>query len=452
MSFKDFWKSLGQYLHSLVSLSADVDTVAATEAIKKDIPFRGPNVYILFFAIMIASLGLNVNSIPVIIGAMLISPLMGPIIGLGLSVGTNDIELLKSSLKNFIVMVIISILGATLYFYITPLELENPTELLARTNPSIYDVLIALFGGLAGILEKCRKDKGTVMSGVAIATALMPPLCTVGYGIAVGNWQYAAGALYLFFINSVFIALACFIVVKYLRFKMVSTGDTRRERKRKIIAWIALTIIVIPSIVSAVSIIRENTIKKNVSHFIAENKTIGKSYIYDYKFDLHRKPATIDLYIAGDQLSEQEREQVRQNAEAAGLSRDNIVFHEEAVIAITPFNQEQLIKDIFSNNEQQLRLRDERISHLEKTLTEYNAEQLPSEQITKELVVQYPNIKSVTLAHGRRTEMLTDSLTTEKQMIVVLEPKDKKKIKNEDKDKIKEWLKVRLNEENLIVL
>ena len=181
------------YLRQLVSLGDAMDVQAAAASIRENIHFRGPNVFILFFAIIIASVGLNVNSIPVIIGAMLISPLMGPIIGFGMGLGTNDTTLVKDALKNLAVMVIISIIASTLYFLVSPLDMDNPTELLARTNPTIYDVFIALFGGFAGIMETSRKERGTVMSGVAIATALMPPLCTVGYGIASWNWHYAFG-------------------------------------------------------------------------------------------------------------------------------------------------------------------------------------------------------------------------------------------------------------------
>ena len=179
-----------EYIKSVVSLGEHIDIDAANANIRSSIAFRGPNVYILACAIIIASVGLNVNSIPVIIGAMLVSPLMGPIFGFGLGLGTNDVDLLRSSLKNFGIMVLISILASTLYFIITPLKLDEPTELLARTNPTIYDVLIALFGGIAGMLETSRKEKGNVLSGVAIATALMPPLCTVGYGIAELNTRH----------------------------------------------------------------------------------------------------------------------------------------------------------------------------------------------------------------------------------------------------------------------
>ena len=193
---------------------------------KSAIVFRGTNLWILMFAILIASLGLNVNSTAVIIGAMLISPLMSPIIGMGLAVGIGDSEMLKQSLKNYGVATLISVLTATLYFFISPLS-EARSELLARTSPTLYDVLIAFFGGAAGVLALTTKSKGQVIPGVAIATALMPPLCTAGYGLATAQWAYFFGAFYLFFINTVFIATATFLGVKLLRFHPGQGGAGR---------------------------------------------------------------------------------------------------------------------------------------------------------------------------------------------------------------------------------
>jgi uncharacterized hydrophobic protein (TIGR00271 family) len=217
---KTFFAKLKELGRSTVNLNGHIDTEAAESTIRRNIYFKGPNAWILAIAVIIASVGLNVNSIPVVIGAMLISPLMGPIFGLGLGLGVSDIQLMKSSGKNLIVMVCISLAASFLYFMITPLSLLNPTELLARTNPTIYDVLIALFGGFAGIFEQCRKEKGTVFSGVAIATALMPPLCTAGFGLARGNFAWLLGALYLFFINCLFIMLATYVSVKYFKFRL----------------------------------------------------------------------------------------------------------------------------------------------------------------------------------------------------------------------------------------
>lgn len=448
MNLKTSFNSFIDYLRSIISLSDHVDYESASANIHKDVAFRGPNVFILFFAIMIASLGLNVNSIPVIIGAMLISPLMGPIIGFGFSLGTNDIDLLKSSVKNLLVMVAISILGATLFFLISPLKMENPTELLARTNPTIYDVLIALFGGFAGIIEISRKDKGTVMSGVAIATALMPPLCTVGFGIANLNWQYAVGALYLFFINSVFIALATFLTVKYLNYPSVSDADPMLARRRKHLIWIMITIIVIPSILSAITVIRDNNISRNATRLITEHKTIGKSYIFDYKFNSQVKPATIDIYMAGERLTDDQRLLFYKDAEALGFTQSQIRFHEDASVSVTPFNQEQAIKDIFANHEQQLEQRDQTIAQLQSELEEIEDRKIPIRQLDKEICTQYPSIKSVTVARGEQVQ--GDSLVH----LIIIKPeyKNGSTLADEDRKRLTDWLAVRLNEDNILVL
>ena len=451
MNFKQLLKETGQYFNQLVNLKEHIDTKAAAENILGGIRFSGSNVFILFFAIIIASLGLNVNSIPVIIGAMLISPLMGPIIGFGLGLGTNDTELVKEALKNLLVMVVISILASTLYFLLTPLSLENPTELLARTNPNIYDVLIALFGGLAGILEISRKEKGTVLSGVAIATALMPPLCTVGYGIAQQNWQYALGAIYLFFINSVFIASATFIMVKYLRYPSVEISNDNKGRLRKAFIYIILVVMLIPGIFSTIDIVRENNIRRSATKLIANNKTIGKSYIYDYKLNLKGKQSTIDLYMAGEQLDKNAREEFYREAELQGFSREQLLFHEEALTVA--FNQEELVKDIFRNNEERLRQREMQIDSLENILNTIQEKQdsllLPTEQITKEIISQYSQISNVTLARG---EYLKKDNSIAEQIVVIVKSKENTQLNIDEQSRLSAWLKVRLKTENLVLI
>ena len=218
MFFKESFLAVRQFLGHYLDQSQDRESEQVTvEAIREGIEFKGSTIWILIFAIFIASLGLNTNSTAVIIGAMLISPLMGPIMGIGLGLGINDFELIKKSFRNLGVATIFSVLTSTLYFLISPLN-EARSELLARTSPTIYDVLIALFGGLAGIVAMATKQKGNVIPGVAIATALMPPLCTAGFGLANGNMHYFFGAFYLFFINSVFIAFATTMGVKAMKF------------------------------------------------------------------------------------------------------------------------------------------------------------------------------------------------------------------------------------------
>ena len=263
-----------RFLRILVNMRDHVDVDAAAINIRNGIHFRGPNVYILACAIIIASVGLNLNSIPVIIGAMLISPVMGPILGFGLGLGTNDTALVKEALKNFAVMVVISILASSLFYLVSPLELVQQTELLARTNPTLYDVFIALFGGFAGILENSRKEKGgTVIPGVAIATALMPPLCTVGYGLSHLDWHFIVGAFYLFIINTVFITLATFVSVRYLlHFTPVGDDEAKRRRNAR---WITLILILllVPSVFSAIEMIKDNNF---VSTLLKVNATIRK--------------------------------------------------------------------------------------------------------------------------------------------------------------------------------
>ncbi len=353
-----------RYLRHIVNLEHDIDRVAAAAAIRKNIYFRGPNVIILACAIIIASVGLNVNSIPVIIGAMLISPVMGPIIGFGLGMGTNDTELMKNALKNFIIMVVISIVVASLYFLVSPLKLNNPTELLARTRPTIYDVLVALFGGVAGMLEHARKERGTVLAGVAIATALMPPLCTMGYGIASLNLAYIFGAMYLFLINSFFIALATFFMAKFLGFESAAADEFHLSRNRRIVAAVLLVMIV-PSIVSAIGTIRDNNFAINAERFVQNNKTIGSSYIFDHQVHLSGRSQTLDIYLAGEALDYTAKQILLKSAMSYGLHSDQIVFHEEA--AVQNVNKNEVIRDL---NDHYLK----KIQELNQTITELQIE------------------------------------------------------------------------------
>lgn len=366
-----------RYLRHILYLEDDIDRASAAAAIKKNIAFRGPNVIILACAIIIAAVGLNVNSIPVIIGAMLISPVMGPIIGFGLGLGTNDTELLKTSAKNFLVMMVISIVAASLYFLISPLRLNNPTELLARTRPTIYDVLIALFGGTAGMLEHARKERGTVLSGVAIATALMPPLCTVGYGIATLKLNYIFGAFYLFMINSFFIAMATFVVTKFLGFESAETDEVHSRRSRHIVTAVLLVMLV-PSIISAIGTIRDNNFAINAERFVQSNKTIGSSYIFDHQIDLNGRHQTLDLYLAGEALDYTTKQILLRNAQSYGLHSDQIVFHEEA--AVQNFNKNEVIRDLNSHYLNTIQELNKRITELEVELAKYKGAEKAAEK------------------------------------------------------------------------
>ena len=362
-------------MKSIVNLSDYVDMDSANASIRKNIYFRGPNVFILACAIIIASVGLNVNSIPVIIGAMLISPVMGPILGFGYSLGVQDTQLLKDSLRNLAIMVGISIVASTVFFLLSPLRLEHPTELLARTNPTTYDVLIALFGGFAGILEISRSEKGTVLSGVAIATALMPPLCTVGYGLAILNWSYVLGAFYLFIINSIFIALATFVTVKFLKFPTVANGlEGAHNRLRSGYVALILLVIIVPSVFSAIRIVKESNFNIKVARLVDENKTIGRGFIYDYDVDMSAEPATIELFMAGEQLTYSEKELLYSEAEKYGITRSQIRFREEAVNTRESISEAEIVKGILEHSDKQIEKLTATISALQDSIAKLNVQ------------------------------------------------------------------------------
>ena len=261
-------------LHSLISFFKGVldfrkeaDKDHTINSIKKDISIKGPNAWILICSILVASVGLNANSIPVVIGAMLISPLMGPILGFGLSIAINDLETLKKSLINFSVMVFLSVFTAYLFFSFFPLR-EESSELLSRTKPDIRDVLIAFFGGLSLIIAKTKKGTiSPVIFGVAIATALMPPLCTVGYGLAVGKIEFAVGAMYLFIINSLYIVLSTFLIVKLLRFPLINYVNSSKRRLISRIVTIFSILMLIPAIYTFLGVLYESKFNNSLKEF-----------------------------------------------------------------------------------------------------------------------------------------------------------------------------------------
>ena len=437
-----------RFFRILVNMKDHVDVDMAALNIRKGIYFRGPNVFILACAIVIASVGLNLNSIPVIIGAMLISPLMGPILGFGLGLGTNDTALVKDALKNFAVMVVISIIASSLFYVLSPLQLEQQTELLARTNPTLYDVFIALFGGFAGILENSRKDKGgTVIPGVAIATALMPPLCTVGYGIAHLELKFILGAFYLFLINSVFISLATVVTVKYLHFPMVAGDEARRRHSAR---WSAVTlvILIVPSVLSAIQMIQDNNFARNAELLVKENKNLGKSYIYDYKTNLDNRPHTLDLYLAGEKMEPDARERIYLSAEEAGITRSQIVIHEDAAFQNELMTESELIRSIIDGHNRQVEELEGKVTELSGEIQEYQNRELPVALLTRELAAQYDGVRQVTLTRGSRT----DAESGESREVIVAILNCAKPPKEAERLRIQNWLKVRLGVEEVEVL
>ena len=438
------------FFKSLVNMEDHVDVSAAVDGIRNGIAFRGPNVFILACAIIIASVGLNLNSIPVIIGAMLISPVMGPILGFGLGLGINDMALVKDALKNFAVMVAISIVSATVFYLISPLQMEQQTELLARTNPTIYDVLIALFGGLAGIMENSRRGKGgTVIPGVAIATALMPPLCTVGYGIAHADPKFIFGAFYLFIINTVFISLATFTMVKYLRFPVSQSADEARSRRSMRLSAIILILLVVPSVLSAVQMIRDTNFVRSAHLLVQQNKDLGKSYIYDYRTNVESKPPTIDLYLAGEKLDNTDRERICRQAEELGITRSQLNIHEDAAFQNEMMTESELIRSIIDGHNAKVAALESQVDSLNASILAFQTHQLPSSLITRELAAQYAGVQEVTLTRGDRVS--AEDATASKPAVVAIVRCDKT-LREAERARIEQWLRVRLDIEDVTVI
>lgn len=330
------------------------------EAVKKGVIFRGTNLWLLVFAIFVASIGLNTNSTAVIIGAMLISPLMGPIVGAGLALAINDFALLKKALSNLLVATLIAMAVSTIYFFITPLR-DAQSELLARTSPNIYDVLIALFGGLAGIVGVSRKEKSNVIPGVAIATALMPPLCTAGYGIATAQLQYMLGAFYLYLINCTFICIATFLMVKYLRFKPVQYVDKQQAIRIRSIMSTAVAIMVLPAIFFAWQVVQENKFRKKANRFV-EEQFIAKEHIVLSKKINAGVPASIELIVLDKKFSQAELDTLQQLVKTNyGMPNTRLLIRQD---------QHKLTKSDFLNFVEQQYANEVRLETVESALNQ----------------------------------------------------------------------------------
>lgn len=438
-----------QIMSELLSLKADKAPEEETIAsIRAGIDFRGANLWILIFAIFVASLGLNTNSAAVIIGAMLISPLMGPIMGMGLGVGINDFEMLKRAFRSFATATIFSVLTATFYFAITPIA-EAQSELLARTSPSIYDVLIALFGGLAGIvaLSSTGQRGGNVIPGVAIATALMPPLCTTGFGLATGNWLYAAGAFYLYLINTIFISLATFIGVNIMDFPKKVFVDKQREKRVKHIIITIAVLTMLPATILTFLLVRENIFTTKVNNFISQVITSEQTQVIAKESDYRTRE--IRIITIGDEMSEKELERVNGQLENFGLKdcKLNIVQGTKNLNATelkTMLNDPALKQA--DKNAQMLAAEQQRANKLEKELNFYKKAESQAQSISTEMATLFPEAQSVCVSKAL-SFVVSDSMQCDSVTLVHLTLK--KKMDTGTRERLEKWLEARLKAKNI---
>ncbi len=394
------WQGITQFIRGLFNLHEDTDRDATIEAVKKDIPFKGHTAWILIFSIFVASIGLNVSSTAVVIGAMLISPLMGPIVGIGLSVAINDVETLRRSLINLGVMVFLSVLTAFFYFTVSPLTEETP-ELVARTYPTILDVLVAIFGGLALIVAKTKSGTiASVIFGVAIATALMPPLCTVGYGLAVGNLEYAGGALYLFSINAVFIALSTFIVSKLLRFPMVRYANSKRRRFIAQMASLIAIVVIVPSVYLFYKLLQEQVFENKTNEFVRDVIRYEGAEVVKASQDYKTKK--IEVYLIGQPVPQPKiNEWLDELKKAEELEDVELRIYQgsdrsgELAEKLSGEVKAGILEDLYVRNENAIRDKDERILFLEDEIAKLTVkDNIPFEAISKELKVTFDGLQN----------------------------------------------------------
>lgn len=407
-------------------------------SIDNGVVFRGTNLWVLIFAIFVASLGLNVNSTAVIIGAMLISPLMGPIMGIGLGMGINDLVLLKKALYNYFVATIVALATSTVFFLLSPLN-QAHSEILARTSPTIYDVLIALFGGLAGIVAISSKQKGNVIPGVAIATALMPPLCTAGYGLATWKISFFIGAFYLFIINTVFIALATLIIVRLLHFPYKHLEDIRQNKLTQRVVWFIVIITLVPSIYFGYDMINQERFTKDANLFITNEVHFPDDYLLSKKIDAEKK--VISLVFGGREIDSTQIDALRSKLRGYGLAQATLdLKHGFKYLAEeNDFNQASQLKTALAERDKNETILKQKIDSL--------VNQKLNRQLFEELKAQYPVLKSMVL---QPTQQFTDSLRSKPVLMAVLS--FSRIPARPEKNKIEKWLKVRMHQPNVLVI
>lgn len=442
--FNNIWNGVKGYFNVIPDKEDEHETISQ---ISSGVVFHGANLWVLIFAIFIASLGLNVNSTAVIIGAMLISPLMGPIIGMGLAVGINDFALLKRAFKNYAVATVISVITATIYFALTPLN-EAQSELLARTSPTLYDVLIALCGGAAGILALATKGKGNVIPGVAIATALMPPLCTAGYGLAMGNAYYFFGAFYLFFINTVFICLATFLGVRMMKFerKHHDNHETLVRVRKYILAVVIFTMV--PAIFMTVTIIQKSFFDNNVRKFVNNELVFSGTQIIST--DVNKKDKVLSVVAVGKEIDNKERDNAQIKMANYGMDGYRITIY-QGTQSDSVLRLNNKLSDIASSNKantQTMLEQSTRIHQLERQLDNYTRYGQSVNDINSEMKVLFPSYYGLGLS--RMAEASVDSGAVKEYVLAVVKVKGRHV--NTETNRLERWLGERLKADSIKVV
>jgi uncharacterized hydrophobic protein (TIGR00271 family) len=417
------------------------DKEKTLENVIANISFSGANLWILACAIIVASVGLNVNSTAVIIGAMLISPLMGPIVASGFALAMYDFSLLQRALKNLLIATLASILVSFVYFSLSPFK-EVQSELLARTSPNIYDILIAFFGGLVGVIAVTRVEKGNPIPGVAIATALMPPLCTAGYGLATGHFRYFLGAFFLYCINCVFICIATFVIAKYLKYPAKAQIDEKHTKRVRYFITTAILVMIVPSVYFAYSLYQEQRFTLASQRFIQDELVERGNIVVYKKTNFRANPKTIELAFLSRHFSRQEIDSLNGRLSAYGLMDTKLIIRQDSSDNI------QLLKNSLLNELRNKEAgndnKDAKIKALEAAIKsgEYNQRQL-----NEEAKALFPQMKTLSLANHLYL-LPGDSV----RKVPVLVYDGARSLSAPDQERLDHWLRKKLNLDTLIIL
>ena len=442
-----------KYLLEIFDISTDTDKEATILDIKNGIYVKGQTAWVLIFSILIASAGLNTSSTAVVIGAMLISPLMGPILGMGLSLGINDIDLLRKALINFAVMVVLSIITSFLFFSIPMFQHETP-ELIARTFPDVRDVIIALSGGLALIVALSRRNKSlNTIAGVAIATALMPPLCTAGYGLATGKWDFFRGAIFLFSINTVFIASSTFIVVRFLKFPYEEYANSKRRKTISQVITVLAIAILVPSVYMFYNLYKKSDFTQKVTNLIEKVKAEKGILILDV--DVHYATKKIEFAVIGKSLSKDDISKFEEDMKQMGYDKCNFKVMQNAG-NIETLNKINEIESSFLSNQQLLVKKeavllekDREIFELKNQLVIKKESDFPFIDIANEIKSLQKEISEVSYANAIKTNFTTTDTIPVFQIKFNNGFNSKEKLKSTET--LQNWLRTKLKNEKIIV-
>lgn len=430
--------------HRFSLLEDKADDSAIERRVRDGTELIGATPWILMFAIFVASIGLNVNSTAVIIGAMLISPLMGPIMGVGLGIAIYDFDLVKRALWNLGIATLISLTVSAVYFSISPLQ-QAQSELLSRTSPTIWDVLIALFGGLAGIVGVTRKEKSNVIPGVAIATALMPPICTAGFGVATGEWRFAMGAFYLYTINCVFIALATVIGLRILRLTPHQFADASIAWRVKF--WLVMLSFctALPSAYLAIILVKEEVFNARARQFVDQEFLFPNTHAAELK--INPKTRTIELSLIGAPLTRATLQTIEGRLAAAHLDGANIVVHQASdnKVDVTALKS-ALLSDLYRDSQEALQRKDSEILRLQSEIASRFALFTIAEDISKELRAQYPPITQVMVSQG-----IVFAEDTPTKIMQHLRVSSSTTLSTRERKRIEDWFKIRAKSEDVVV-